>query len=170
MVYSIEMGMRTAKKNTPCLASLPKGVRVFEWSDLRPFQGNNHPINETKSRGLMSRRVEESGSRRKIPGSPIHRLSDSRPSIVIFSQARHVALPRDAETDGSAASWVRQSRRAVRCAAEPRNEFLGRKYGFLLNNSHQAYARQGALRPNFAVLERRAFRVWVPTQSMGTSI
>ena len=31
-------------------------------------------------------------------------------------------------------------------------------------------ASQGALRPNFAVLERRAFRRWVPTQSMGTSI
>ena len=31
-------------------------------------------------------------------------------------------------------------------------------------------ASQGALRPNFAVLERRAFRLWVPTQSMGTSI
>ena len=31
-------------------------------------------------------------------------------------ETRHVALPRDAEADGSAvASWVRQSRRAVRC-------------------------------------------------------
>ena len=41
---------------------------------------------------------------------------------------------------------------------------------FLVPTVLRGNARQGALRPNFAVLERRAFRVWVPTQSMGTSI
>ena len=38
-----------------------------------------------------------------------------------------MALPRDAEADGSAVVDVLgAARRAVRCAAEPRNEFPGR--------------------------------------------
>ena len=41
---------------------------------------------------------------------------------------------------------------------------------FLVPTVFRGNARQGALRPRLAVLQRRAFRVWVPRQSMGTSI
>ncbi len=42
-------------------------------------------------------------------------------------QARHVAPPRDVPLDGSAvpAPFLRQSRRVMHCAAEPRNEQKG---------------------------------------------
>ncbi len=51
----------------------------FSERTIRPFQGNNHPSNETKSR-----RVGE--SKKIIPGSPILRLSDSLSWIGIFPE------------------------------------------------------------------------------------